>query len=336
MIYCIWNNKGGVGKTFLSFTLALEHAFRHKTKKVLLVDMCPQANLSEIMLGGDGTGDQKLEKVLHARNRKTIGGYFDARIKSPHTLTGSETSYLLHGIECNNELLDNVYFICGDPTLELQAQVINQISSQTLPIDAWRTIHLWVKDIVDKSINYLGDETTVDVFIDCNPSFSAYTELALAASDNLIIPCSCDGSSARAITNVRTLVYENSTYGGDRGFSAMCRKFDIPLPLVHSIILNRSTQYDNRASSAFRAMFDEIKRVSIQFFTELPSCFCAGDLKFMDIPDYHSVAIVSSHHGKPLFSITPGRYEVHDALPQINKEPLERYKNAICALEELL
>lgn len=51
MNYGIWNNKGGVGKSFLSFTLALEHAHTHPEKKIILADMCPQANLSERFSG---------------------------------------------------------------------------------------------------------------------------------------------------------------------------------------------------------------------------------------------------------------------------------------------
>ena len=56
MRYAIWNNKGGVGKTFLSFMLSAEYAIKHQDKTVIVVDMCPQANLSEIFLGGNDKG----------------------------------------------------------------------------------------------------------------------------------------------------------------------------------------------------------------------------------------------------------------------------------------
>lgn len=44
-ILVISNNKGGVGKTFTSKTLA-EYAVIVKNKKVLLIDLDPQCNLS--------------------------------------------------------------------------------------------------------------------------------------------------------------------------------------------------------------------------------------------------------------------------------------------------
>src|SRR5687767_12534328 len=101
MRYAIWNNKGGVGKTFLSFVLATEVAHRRGIP-VVLVDMCPQANLSEIVLGGNGVGSERLDGLIQAR--KTIGGYFDDRINSPQQITNTETDYLIEAWKINNEL----------------------------------------------------------------------------------------------------------------------------------------------------------------------------------------------------------------------------------------
>jgi cellulose biosynthesis protein BcsQ len=198
MRYAVWNNKGGVGKTFLSFVLGTEIANDRKVP-VILVDMCPQANLSEIVLGGNGIGSERLDKYI--KERKTIGGYFDSRINSPHSKTGKETEYLLDARLINENLPRGVHIIAGDPSLELQAQVINQISSQTLPVESWKNVHNWLADLVGECTAKLGVDSTV-VLIDCNPSFSAYTELAMLAADALIVPCSSDGSSARAIDNV--------------------------------------------------------------------------------------------------------------------------------------
>ena len=82
MRYSVWNNKGGVGKSFLSFVLATEYANANPKKNVLIADMCPQANLSEIVLGGNGAGARALEQEI--KKRKTIGGYFDSQIGRAH------------------------------------------------------------------------------------------------------------------------------------------------------------------------------------------------------------------------------------------------------------
>jgi len=48
-----WNNKGGIGKTTLAFQLLNEYAYQNQDKRMLVIDVCPQANLSELLLGGD-------------------------------------------------------------------------------------------------------------------------------------------------------------------------------------------------------------------------------------------------------------------------------------------
>lgn len=331
MRFAIWNNKGGVGKTFLSFVLGTELARRHPKKNILLADMCPQANLSEIILGGNGKGSQSLDTLLAKRQRLTIGGYFDERISSPHRITGNETSYLLACSEFNGHLPENLYLLAGDPSMEIQAQVISQIGSQSLPQDSWKNVHHWLKDIISACERKLGDTLAL---IDCNPSFSAYTELSMVAADQILVPCSSDGSSARAIDNIGALLYglhKTDTYKGV-DFSAKAKAFDVATPKIRAVLLNRSTQYDKRASKAFRAMFDEIKHRANELEKRAPGVFVKASDRFFDIPDNHSVAIVASHLGIPLSELSPGKYEVHDESPQINPEPLRRYRDAIDVL----
>jgi chromosome partitioning protein len=335
MRYAVWNNKGGVGKSFLSFILGSEIAERNPETHVILVDMCPQANLSEIVLGGNGNGASKLQNLLSGKHRNTIGGYFDSRISSPHLKTGDEATFLLNAHENNKHLPKNLWLVAGDPSLELQAQVIAQIGGQTLPQDSWKNVRNWLKDLVIACIEELGDEDTVTVLIDCNPSFAAYTELAMIAAERLIVPCSSDGSSARAIDNIGALLYGigvSKAYSGV-AFKGKTDQFKMELPKIHSVLLNRSTLYSDRASKAFGAMFDEIKKRTRKLQKADPAIFSSKTINFKVVPDNHSVAIVCSHLGKPLYAIKPGRYPVHDTRPQINDEPLDRYKEAV---DELL
>lgn len=327
--YAIWNNKGGVGKTYLTFVMASEYAFDHPDQKVIVADMCPQANLSEIILGGNGIGSKNLGELIDSR--KTIGGYFDERIKSPHTITGSETSYLIKSNDFNSQMPGNLFILAGDPSLEIQASVINQLSAVSLPQDSWKNVHLWLKDILVKNSNKLGDNSTI-AFIDCNPSFAAYTELALLASDQIIIPCSSDGSSARAIDNIGQLVYGIDVHDLYKSvtFTEQAQKYRISVPIIHSLVFNRSTTYDKKASKAFGAMFENIARRAEDLRIKNPSIF--SGIENHVIPDNHAVAIVSSHLGMPLRLITPGSYKVHDQKPQVNNEPLDRYKKAIVPL----
>ena len=76
IIYGFWNNKGGTGKTSLCFQAACAYAYGHPAERVLIVDVCPQANLSEMFLGRVHKGSQKLLARQGDTLRATIGGYF--------------------------------------------------------------------------------------------------------------------------------------------------------------------------------------------------------------------------------------------------------------------
>ena len=325
--YAIWNNKGGVGKTFLSFMLSCEYATQHPEKKVIVVDMCPQANLSEIFLGGNGDGRVQVDERI--RNNKTIGGYFDLRVASPFQITGRETDFFINLSEANKNVPDNLFLVVGSPNLEILAQVINQLSALIAPNDAWRKVHSWLLDLIVAQEQKLGDTTT---FIDCNPSFSSYTELAVLSATQLIIPCSGDGSSARAIDNISSLVYDiNVPYELEKGFAKQTKSFEMALPQVRMVLLNRSTQYNKRASKAFGAMYDEIRNRARNFQQRAPAHFHTG-FTFHDIPDAHSPSIVCSHKSMPIGKLKSGKYDIHGITTQVNAAPLENYRKAIEAV----
>jgi chromosome partitioning protein len=143
----IWNNKGGVGKTFVTFVIAAEYAIKHPDQLIVVIDMCPQANISEILLGGNDQGSLELGKLLAMTPRQTVGGYFDQRINQPHVKTGTEINYLMHAATINTNLPNNVFMVAGDPSLELQAQAINQVAAQTLPQLSWANVHSWLIDL---------------------------------------------------------------------------------------------------------------------------------------------------------------------------------------------
>jgi cellulose biosynthesis protein BcsQ len=252
-------------------------------------------------------------------------------------LTGDEANYLVQVRPHNQNIPENVWLLAGDPSLELQSQVINQIGGQALPADAWKNVHNWLRDLVGEGMKKLGADFTT-VFIDCNPSFSSYTELSMLAADQVIVPCSSDGSSARAINNVGSLLY-GITSGNDYGtasFPAKVKSYGMHLPKIRVVLLSRSTQYKKTASTAFRAMFEEIKKRANDLKDKAPEHFVDGDLRFGDMPDSHSVAIVCSHLGLPLYSVAPGQYHVHESTPQVNPEPLDRYKAAVKELIDTL
>lgn len=336
MRYAIWNNKGGVGKSFLTFVIGTEYAKTHPEENVVIMDLCPQANVSEIILGGDGTGSQNLDQLLAENNRRTIGGYFDERIESPQRFDSRGISrYSIGNLRSfNRHLPTNLRFVAGDPSLEVQTQTVNQLSNLSLPAESWRNIHSWVLDLVRGIEQILGEDTVT--FIDCNPSFSAYTELAILAAERLIVPCTADGSSARGIDNISRLVYGANIPERYRGvnFNQKAVEFGFHLPKIHVICLNRSTQFDRRPATAFAQMLEQVKARANQlddsFFTQ------SRAHRFLDIPDMHTPSVVCTDQGLPLSELAAGFYDIHGANVELNPDQIEKYNDAIGNLIELL
>jgi len=108
--YLIWNNKGGVGKTFLSYALSVEYAIVHPNEDVVVIDACPQSNVSEIILGGNGTGEANLDKFRD--NERSIAGYIKERFrKSQLVKLGNEYTYFVEANKVNKEMPDNLFLL---------------------------------------------------------------------------------------------------------------------------------------------------------------------------------------------------------------------------------
>lgn len=137
--YAFWNNKGGVGKTFLCFAVASEYAMQHPDVKVVVIDLCLQSNVSEIFLRGNGSGGKNHRNLInkeHPNKSKTIGGYYSQRINRPHEKMGTEKDFLIQVKEFNGNAPENLHLIAGDSSLEMQVKTIDQIAAQGLLLES--------------------------------------------------------------------------------------------------------------------------------------------------------------------------------------------------------
>lgn len=318
--YAIWNNKGGTGKTSLAFQCVTRFAELNPDKKVLVIDMCPQANMSELLLGGqEGHGSNLLRESQGRIPRCSIGGYFDYRLSSPFTVPNFDASnFITVPSKTNQYIAPNLDLVCGDPLLELQAIAMNTLANNDIPgINAWLAIIDWLRDLLNK----------VDhdyVFIDTNPSFSMYTQIALAASDRVVLPVMADDSSRRAIQNAFSLiyglrlpseVYRNYTFAkklGDAGRD---------LPKVHLLLKNRITQYMGDAS-AYKAVLLGMDSDLADLVTQYPKAFTFTESSsaMSSVRDFGTTGVVAFARGCP-FSVMPvGKLTVAGRRVQVKRE----------------
>ncbi|MBZ4256261.1 AAA family ATPase, partial [Mycobacterium tuberculosis] len=107
-------------------------------------------------------------------------------------------------------------------------------------------------DLISDICNSWNNEDSC-VFIDCNPSFSIYTEIALTAAERLLIPFSADGSSKRAVKAVLSLVYGERRHQNEpqSDFYLNSNRYSMSLPQIYMYVGNRLTQMNNSSASAF-------------------------------------------------------------------------------------
>lgn len=341
--YSFWNNKGGVGKSFLCFIAANEYANRHPENDVYVIDLCPQANVSETLLGGQRTSPKPMTELLGRTPRCSVAGYLEERLNSPFRMIESVEEFVVSPSTYNKNIPKNLSLVCGDNLLELLSEPIRQASQMQLPQDAWAKVINWIRDLC-VALAERSSPRDATFIIDCNPSFAIYTQLALAGSDSLVIPYTADDSSRRGIENVIALLYGvgDSTISAyaKLSFGKKAREENVSIPKIHTLVSNRQTLYDGKPSKAFEAMSKTIKRTVDDIYKKKRSIFTypssMPSSEVVTIPDYHGASIVSASIGIPLHRLKAGPHDVAGERVQINQEPLLRYKNALNLFVERL
>ncbi len=336
MKYAFWNNKGGTGKTSLVFQSIAKYAETHPSEKILAIDLCPQANLSELMLGGLNFGGS--EKLLERHGcvpRCSIGGYFQLRLPSAHTPPAFDApNFITKPNEYNEAIPSNIDLVCGDPLLELQANAVNSLANLNIGgVNAWIAVIDWLNDFLEK----VKDEYDV-VFMDCNPSFSLYTQIALASADRIVLPVMADDSSRRAIQNAFSLIFGlklPSEIYASYAFATKLQQANRSLPKVHLIVRNRITQYMMSPASAYAAVFNAIKNDISSLLKTHPTIFSfqSIDKGFAEVRDFQTTGVVAFAKGLPFSQLQATKQSINGHRVQVKQEYLENSRNAI---EELV
>lgn len=336
-VYALWNNKGGVGKSYLTFQIASEYARTHPDEKILVLDLCPQANSSSMLLGGIEDGETHLTDLATATPRRTIAGYIEERIVSPYVNPRVGTQYVSRVSEFNSNIPPNLYLVAGDEELEVLTSRV-QGATNPGPADAWRIVHSWISDLIaDLRHSWNVDQSTV--FIDCNPSFSIYTELAMSASDRLIIPFSADGSSKRAVRAVLALLYGVRRAGSGRQseFFLNSDRFRMSIPEIYTYVGNRLTSANYSSASAFRTVVNEIGSEIFSVWQSNPTLFSIHpngappprsktEFRRMfqaEIRDANTASVVSGALGIPIMRLPAGARHLLGRNITVNQSQLD-------------
>ena len=303
----------------------------HQDKRVLAIDVCPQANMSELFLGGlEGDGGKSLLLVQGGQLRATIGGYFQLRLPNPYSLVDfTPTDFVVKPSKYNSSIPNNIDLLSGDPLLELQSNAMVTLANTQIPgVDTWASVISWLRNFLE-----LITDKYDTVFLDLNPSFSIYTQIALAATDRIVVPVMADDSSRRAIQNAFSLIFGiklPSEIYAKHMFNTKMEEGKLALPKVHRIIKNRITQYMGPASG-YSAVLNSIDADMLEVIKERPDTVTFSKISeaIVEVKDFQTTGVVAFARGTPFFALQTGKLSVGDRRVQVNKSQLTQCIDAV-------
>lgn len=272
----VFNQKGGVGKSSITVNLAAISA--HQGLKTLLIDLDPQANSSQYVLGDDATYssdkpalepniENYFENVLGNQQSKgllgnAIGSILKSRSKGLESYVHQSPFKYLDVIPASPTLGALAHALESKHKIYKLRDALQQLSGQ-----------------YDR------------VFIDTPPAFNFFTLSALIAADRVLIPFDCDVFSKRALQTLIENVIETQDDHNERleiegivvnQFQAQARLprevvqqlKDEGLPVLNSMlppsILMKESHHknqplihlatDHKLTQAYQSLFNEIEQ----------------------------------------------------------------------------
>ncbi len=348
--YAIWNNKGGVGKSTITFHVASRYAEKNPDKNVLVIDLCPQSNSSMMILGGGAAGEANVLSLCTEATPRTVVGYLSTVISNgAGAALPLPDDFLVKASDYNVHMSENLHLMCGDGNLEPMSPAISGAAAApplTPTSQPWKWVHLIFKDLIHNLARVKNENRDWMVFIDTNPSFSIYTELAISAAERIITPVNADDSS-RVATNAMFILLHGQTpphpiYGAWT-YAAKAQVHSINVPSIHIVVGNRLTQFLG-AAAAFSALSDATADTLFSAYQSHPAFFTARakvpktvkefrNAYSVALRDFNTAGVVSAHLGRPLSAMPQGYYKVHGVDVKVNSSQV-----TVCeeALDDLL
>ncbi|CAC5412208.1 unnamed protein product [Mytilus coruscus] len=281
--------------------------------------MCLQANISAALLSNvdefnnGERGDQMVREMTEHKVTyndtmrtafsydKTVCGYLMAQIDK----RGIDFKDVLYSPSLVNKYIPtNMDLLCGDHYVEIIAKRLE--GERSLPParrGPWRSVTQFLKVFVDGVVAAGNRKTIYTFFIDTNPSFSVYTELAVLSANRLIVPINADDFSRAAvksmlyllygieIDNKRQIKYEHLK---EYEFWYRAKEEGLILLQIHLVINNKITSYKGVAK-AFKAKESEIVSHIQTVKLKEPTRFVDHPQILCELNDLHTVAVQCLH-----------------------------------------
>ena len=312
--YAISNFRGGIGKSTLAFNLAWEVS---RTKKSLMLDLCPQCNFTQSLLGADADlaqstiYDALLPHVMPGAPAVEVD---DLLVSVPPSCVAFKHGAGLHVVPGSKEL----FLFPSLLYTQLSAAANLGPRSQVTTKNILRS----VEQLIASLRKHTG---ATKVLIDTSPFFGGATHLGWVAAEALVIPVRVDQHSMQALKlTLSMLQKEEMDFLRLNSQGAITKR-----PKVHAIVMthcgwNRQSAFTpDRSTQAYLSQVIQIAKENSNLFS------CSDPIEAIHLlDDFHSAGRISGSKRIPLAKLTVGeghtiegqRLEVNDSLTRYQKE----------------
>lgn len=297
---CVFNNKGGVGKTTLLCNLAAYLALQKK-KKVLVVDADPQCNATAYMIKEDD-----LEK-LYAQSSDI--GTINHLVTSLKKSKGYATVPLVRSDTFGIDLVP------GDPKFSLAEDFL---AKDWLDATNGEERGLKTTLLFMALLRWATDSKYDYVFFDMGPSLGAINRTVLLSCDYFILPMSSDIFSLRGLQNIeiavsswkRGLQRGLDTYAEDNGeefiTDELAEGIESKIKFLGYVTQQYTAKTVDGKKQPVKAYEKIIKKVGPAINKHLVESMNGGlvmNYKLGEVPYFQSLVPMSQTSTKPIFSL---------------------------------
>lgn len=316
--YAVSNLRGGVGKTSLTFNLAYEMSMRHR---VLLTDVCPQANLTEIILGEEDAA----ATIYQGLQPKILGPAFGQAPEDMAFKVGTQIQSFNRGKGC--------FFIAGDAelysfpsSLYQQLQVANTRSDKRIVKNLLDSL----KDLIDSEAKKYGCEKTI---IDTSPFYAGATHLAWHAVDALIVPVRVDEHSVESLGLLFGMLSDKNRdflQWEERAGNAGTTK-------IAAVVMTMAGAKSQKEATPDAASRMYIQR-ALETAEKYPQLFDSGNVSdsFVITDDFMSAGRISGAKSIPISELKVGSFHSVDGKRLQVNSSAQRYQRELAYLVSVL
>jgi cellulose biosynthesis protein BcsQ len=243
---------------------------------------------------------------------------------------GSEIDYFLRVQDYNEAIPENLYLLPGDCDLDGCAEIIDYVSGDPTIQNRWVSSRKFLCDIIPLFEQQHKKDTVV--FLDTNPSFANYTQASVIASQRIIVPCTADHASIRALYNVFYRIFNISEIDGRvnenniNTFYDNVKEAGIILPKIHLFILNKSRSHSHDASRAYQAHIQKIAEIVSMLAEKYGSYFTdSGNNHICNVKDGNTLSAVLNHTGLIPSNLQHRAYDVYGKQARVNDSQIQTF-----------